>query len=486
VTAPVGFLLYDPYTRPLSAAGRPQAGAYYQFYLANTTTPTDVYSNAQLTSSLGSTVTSDSSGTFPLIYMNPTVEYRVQLYSQAGALIEDTLYFLPPQQPTVVWGGTDTGTVNAYAVTVASSFSTVPDGLTVIFIPSNTNTGPSTLAVNGGTPIDIDSAPGDPIGAGALVAGQPAEVVYSAGAGVFYLLSSGGGGGGGGFGLETVIASASTVDLGTAPGHTVYVSGSATIGSFGSSANVNSPIYLVRFGGAPILADSGALALPTGADIDVLPGDWAVAQYLGSGNWVLVSYNVAAGGALGTPRASGTIASASTTDLGTIQSQVVEITGTTTIGSFGASANPNTPIYFVTFDSALTITYNATSMILPGATNLTTAAGDTAVVQYLGSGNWKVVQYTVAANSPQGGGGGGSSFQTGSVSTTSNAGNVNVSFSPSFPTAADFVGVTVIAPSGVGAGWQSFLNSKSAAGFQWRTVSESNVAITINWYAIGH
>jgi hypothetical protein len=124
-------------------------------------------------------------------------------------------------------------------------------------------------------------------------------------------------------------------------------------------------------------------------------------------------------------------------------------------------------------------------MILPGATSLTTAEGDTAIAQYLGGGNWQIVQYTVAANGP-GGGSAGSSFQTGSVTTTSNAGNVNVSFSPSFPTACDFVGVTVIAPSGVGSGWQSFLNSKSAAGFQFRTVAESNVAITLNWYAIGH
>lgn len=95
------------------------------------------------------------------------------------------------------------------------------------------------------------------------------------------------------------------------------------------------------------------------------------------------------------PRTS--LASASTTDLGTIPSHNINITGTTTITSFGSSASTTYPIYHITFAAALTLTHNASSLILPGSTNITTAANDSAVVQYLGSGNWLVMSYARAS-----------------------------------------------------------------------------------------
>ena len=96
-----------------------------------------------------------------------------------------------------------------------------------------------------------------------------------------------------------------------------------------------------------------------------------------------------------------TLASANTTDLGTAASACVSITGTTTISSFGSSASSaNAPIYFVTFTGALTLTYNSVSMILPGAANITTAAGDSLLAEYLGAGNWKVLVYSAATGQP--------------------------------------------------------------------------------------
>lgn len=90
------------------------------------------------------------------------------------------------------------------------------------------------------------------------------------------------------------------------------------------------------------------------------------------------------------------IASAATTDLGTITSQNALITGTTTITSFGSSAAIGSPLYFVEFGGALILTYNATSLIIPGSANITTAAGDTGVAEYLGSGNWRIRTYMKA------------------------------------------------------------------------------------------
>lgn len=94
------------------------------------------------------------------------------------------------------------------------------------------------------------------------------------------------------------------------------------------------------------------------------------------------------------------IASSATTDLGTVASHNARITSTTTITSFGSSASVDFPIYMIKFAASLTLTHNGTSLILPGAANITTAANDTAIAQYLGSGNWQVVSYTRASGQP--------------------------------------------------------------------------------------
>jgi len=93
------------------------------------------------------------------------------------------------------------------------------------------------------------------------------------------------------------------------------------------------------------------------------------------------------------------LTAASTTDLGTAATHNITISGNTGITSFGSSASTAYPFYFLTFSGTPTITYNATSMILPGAGNIIVAANDTAIAQYLGSGNWQVWSYTRASGS---------------------------------------------------------------------------------------
>ena len=91
---------------------------------------------------------------------------------------------------------------------------------------------------------------------------------------------------------------------------------------------------------------------------------------------------------------SETISSGSTTDLGSVNSLHVIVSGTTTISSLGTVANLTR---FVRFSGALVLTYNASSLILPGASNITTAAGDTAIFASDSSGNWRCYDYQVAA-----------------------------------------------------------------------------------------
>lgn len=71
------------------------------------------------------------------------------------------------------------------------------------------------------------------------------------------------------------------------------------------------------------------------------------------------------------------LASAGTTDIGAQNAMGVEISGTTTITSFGTSYNGPR---FLRFTGALTLTHNASSLILPGAANISVQAGDCLVV----------------------------------------------------------------------------------------------------------
>lgn len=88
-----------------------------------------------------------------------------------------------------------------------------------------------------------------------------------------------------------------------------------------------------------------------------------------------------------------TIASATTTDLGSTSASQITVSGTTTITSFSNTAVAG-QIKALTFSGALTLTHNATSLILPNnGSNIPTAAGDSAWAVYLGGGNWKVIAY---------------------------------------------------------------------------------------------
>lgn len=101
------------------------------------------------------------------------------------------------------------------------------------------------------------------------------------------------------------------------------------------------------------------------------------------------------------------IASATTTDIGAATGNYVNVTGTTTITGLGTVQAGTRRI--VNFTGALTLTHNATSLILPTAANITTAAGDTATFVSLGSGNWKCVSYDRASGEALASSGGGAS-----------------------------------------------------------------------------
>lgn len=213
------------------------------------------------------------------------------------------------------------------------------------------------------------------------------------------------------FGPFTSIASATTTDLSTVATIGATITGTTTITSLGTGANL---LRVVKFSGALTLTHNATtLILPGGANITTAADDTAILLSDGSGNWTCVSYQKASGKAVVTTVTASdisaavlaalafgpftSIASASTTDLSTVATIGASITGTTTITSFGTGANL---LRIGKFAGALTLTHNATSLILPGGANITTAAGDRFIALSDGSGNWTVVNYTKANGTP--------------------------------------------------------------------------------------
>lgn len=90
----------------------------------------------------------------------------------------------------------------------------------------------------------------------------------------------------------------------------------------------------------------------------------------------------------------GSIASATTTDIGAENPLMLNVTGTTTITGLG-TIDAGTEKVLI-FADALTFTHNATSLILPGGANITTAAGDVAWMISEGAGNWRCLMYMAA------------------------------------------------------------------------------------------
>lgn len=84
------------------------------------------------------------------------------------------------------------------------------------------------------------------------------------------------------------------------------------------------------------------------------------------------------------------LASATTCDIGSVQTFLVNITGTTTITGFGTAP---TSLRIVRFSGALTLTYNASSLILLSGASRTTQAGDIGIYISDGSGNWRETLY---------------------------------------------------------------------------------------------
>lgn len=146
-----------------------------------------------------------------------------------------------------------------------------------------------------------------------------------------------------------------------------------------------------KHGLLPKLPGSSSLYLDGTGNWGTPPGTGGSGDMLAANNLSDVASAVEAADNLSTKGAD--IAAATTTDIGRSTGTYVEVTGSSvTITGLGTCTAGIERV--VRFTGANTLTYNGTSLILPGGVDITTVAGDVGIFRSLGSGNWLCVNYS--------------------------------------------------------------------------------------------
>jgi hypothetical protein len=152
---------------------------------------------------------------------------------------------------------------------------------------------------------------------------------------------------------------------------------------------------IVRFTGANTLTHSATLVLPGALNITTAAGDFMIVRGYSSSTVRVVSYMRGDSHPLIT--GNGTIASAATTDLGTIRAHSISITGAVTISSFGSSAPFGTVKFLRLAGSLLT---HGSGLLLPGSRSIQSADGDSCIARMGDDGIWRIFNYARAAFEP--------------------------------------------------------------------------------------
>ena len=131
--------------------------------------------------------------------------------------------------------------------------------------------------------------------------------------------------------------------------------------------------------------------------LDTVSEPWKIKLYDGSADIVLMQVDPTANVPILGLGGEVDVASATTVNLAEAKSNLVRITGATAITSFGAGDAG--VLRIVSFAAALTLTHGSSLIILPGATNIVTAPGDTAIMMAMGAGIWRCISYARASGS---------------------------------------------------------------------------------------
>jgi hypothetical protein len=164
------------YYRDFDSLGNPLAGGFVYTYAAGTTTPAATYTDSTGGTPNTNPIVLNARGEASIWIPNNTA-YKFVVTDSLGNQIR-TVDQVTNVSSTSNYGGSDTGAANAYILTYTANFTSYTNGLTVTFIPANTNTGASTININSIGAVAIQNPDGSALQAGQIVASQLVTLVY--------------------------------------------------------------------------------------------------------------------------------------------------------------------------------------------------------------------------------------------------------------------------------------------------------------------
>jgi hypothetical protein len=159
--------------------GQFNAGGFLWSYQAGTSIPATTYVDNTGTTTNTNPIVLNARGECSL-WLPPNAAFKFVLEDAASNIIWTRDQASSSVQLTL-FAGVDTGVANAYIVNFSANFTTLTNGIVLYFIPANSNTGPSTINVNGLGVISIVNQNGTALVANELLANQIATIMYLSG-----------------------------------------------------------------------------------------------------------------------------------------------------------------------------------------------------------------------------------------------------------------------------------------------------------------
>ena len=391
----------------VDSSGDPYSGAVLKAYLAGTSTNVAMATN----SGGGTTFTSvalnsngypEHSGSIVIPYVN--ANYKLALYATQAAADANS---------GAIWS-----IDNLVPVAVSNDFDTddaTSSGVTNVITITHTTTGTPVAGIGTGIALVTETAAGNNE-TGTVIGSEATDVtsgsedfeffvsLMTAGAAVAKKLRLSSLGRLFGFtsidtARATVASHATTADIWSV-GNQINWTGTETTTAFAAAPQAGAERILICASTATFTAGANLLidGLASGASITCVANDTILVQAISTTQFKLTRYPYTA---VDFPKGADISSATGTINLNTATGNIVHITGTTTITVVTLTRGPRTVI----FDDALTLTHHATNNHLPGAANITTAAGDRAI--YWSDGTTVYCVSYIKANGQSVAGGGG-------------------------------------------------------------------------------
>lgn len=161
--------------------GAPAAGYKLFTYAAGTTTKLATYQGPTTGSPNASPVVLNFRGECDL-WVPPNVAYKFVFTTPTDTDPPSnpiwTVDNIVDSQLVTLYGGVDTGSANAYVLNFVANFTGYADGIVIYWLPANTNTGATTVNVNGLGPVNILNQDGTALVRGQIQANVFQTIIY--------------------------------------------------------------------------------------------------------------------------------------------------------------------------------------------------------------------------------------------------------------------------------------------------------------------